>query len=286
MLICSGVNRPDQVELLAREGVAGMVNALEACQLKLVEAYARFPDVPLYLDSGAFQGNTNLAGYQRVIERVGERFCWVANLDVIGDARQSDANYSALVNGLPPHLASKVLWIYQGGSLADLEVHAREHKLVGIGGVVRVTVNEGVDAALTYLRRVGEVVQRAGAEAHGFGVGSCYLLQALGTEEWLRSIDTSKWLIGYRAMELLLATGEYRSATQLGLRLSRVECAANNVRVLKEWTHPHRQDRRLISLWADHHEILLPGGSMRFQYTDAIRRSYDDFPSMDRHGLA
>jgi hypothetical protein len=254
VLICSGVNRPDQIELLAREGVAGMVNALEACQPKLVEAYARFPDVPLYLDSGAFQGNTNLAGYQRVIERVGERFRWMANLDVIEDAQQSDANYSALVNGLPSNLASKVLWVYQGGSLADLAAHACEHKLVGIGGIVRIIVNEGVDAALTYLRHIGEVVQRAGAQAHGFGIGSPYLLQALGTEEWLCSIDTSKWLIGYRAMELLLASGEYRSATQLGLRLTRAECAANNVRVLKEWANPHRQDQRLLSLWADHRD--------------------------------
>jgi len=254
MLICSGVNRPDQVELLAREGVAGMVNALEACQLKLVEAYARFPDLPLYLDCGAFQGNTNLAGYQRVIERVGERFCWVANLDVIGDARQSDANYSALVNGLPPHLASKVLWIFQGGSLADLEARAREHTLVGIGGIVRVIVNEGLDAALIYLRRIGEVLQRAGARAHGFGIGSPYLLGALGDQGWLCSIDTSKWLIAYKAMELLLATGEYRNATQLGLRLSRAECAANNIRVLKEWANPYSQDRRLLSIWADHQD--------------------------------
>ena len=55
-LICSGVNRPDVLALLARERVAGMVNATVACQPALVEAYERYSEVPLYLDSGAFQG--------------------------------------------------------------------------------------------------------------------------------------------------------------------------------------------------------------------------------------
>ena len=67
-----------------------MVNALDACQPRLLEAYGHFPTLPLSLDSGAFQGNTNLDGYCRV----GERFVWVANLDVIGDGRRERCQLS------------------------------------------------------------------------------------------------------------------------------------------------------------------------------------------------
>ncbi len=250
-LICSGVDRPDLVALLAKVGVVGMVNAQDACQPKLLEAYGSFPTLPLYLDSGAFQGHTDLLGYRKVIEQIGQRFVWVANLDAIGDPRQSDANYRALVKALPPHLADKVLWIYQGGSLVNLAAHARERALVGIGGVVPIIMEQGVDAALTYLKQVGEVIGREDAQAHIFGVGSPYLLQALAREEWVLSVDTSKWLLGYKAQELLLASGQHRSATQLGLRLSRAECAANNIRVLHEWLNPAGQDQQWLSLWAD-----------------------------------
>ena len=253
-LICSGADRPDLVALLAKVGVAGMVNALDACQPKLLEAYGSFPTLPLYLDSGAFQGNTDLLGYRKVIEQIGERFVWVANLDAIGDPRQSDANYRALVNALPPHLVDKVLWIYQGGCLASLAAHARERGRVGIGGVVPISREHGVDAALTYLKRAGEVVGQEGAQAHVFGVGSPFLLQALSSEPWVLSVDTSKWILGYRAQELLLVGGQQRSATQLGLRLSRAECAANNIRVLQGWLNPPGQGVQLISLWADHSE--------------------------------
>ncbi len=250
-LICSGVNRPDLLALLDTERVAGMVNALDACQPKLLAAYDRFPTLPLYLDSGAFQGNTDVGGYRRVIERGGERFVWVANLDVIGDARESDANYRSLMRTLPPHLAEKVLWIYQGGCLAELAAHASEQGLVGVGGVVPIIREQGVDAALAYLKRAGEVVQEAEASAHIFGVGSAYLLQMLSRERWVQSVDTSRWLIGYRAMELLLASGGQCSATQLGLRLSRSECAANNIRVLHEWAHSEPEEPTMFSLWGE-----------------------------------
>ena len=228
-----------------------MVNALDACQPKLLAAYDRFPTLPLYLDSGAFQGNTDVGGYRKVIERIGERFVWVANLDSIGNAHTSNANYRALTHALPPHLADKVLWIYQGGCLKDLAAHAHERPIVGIGGVVPIIVDEGLDAAHTYVKRVGEVVQEAGSHAHLFGVGSPYLLQALNRETWMASVDTSKWLLGYKAQELLLASGQHCSATQLGLRLSRAECAANNIRVLREWISSDLSPQPMLSLWSN-----------------------------------
>ena len=250
-LICSGVNRPDVLALLARERVAGMVNATVACQPALVEAYERYSEVPLYLDSGAFQGKMDLLTYRRIVERVGQRFTWVANLDVIGDPHQSDANYAQLVKMLPPGLREKVLWVYQGGCLCELAIRARELKRVGIGGLVRMMEEQGIDAVLAYVKKVGTVLAQVGAQGHTFGEGSPSVLQAICAEPWFGSTDTSKWLIGYRAQELLLANGEHRSATVLGLRLSRSECAANNIRVLREWVDPTRQSQTMLSIWEE-----------------------------------
>jgi hypothetical protein len=126
-LICSDVNHPELLALLSQEGVAGMVNTASACQPRLLATYDRFPTVPLYLDSGAFQDNRDLRGNRQVIERFG----WVANPDVTSDAGKSDANYRALTHALRPHLADKILWVYQGGPLTDLADIARERKLVG-----------------------------------------------------------------------------------------------------------------------------------------------------------
>jgi hypothetical protein len=251
VLICSGVNRPDALALLARERVAGMVNASVACQPALLEAYERYSDVPLYLDSGAFQGKMDIETYRKIIERVGHRFTWIANLDVIGDPHRSDENYAWLTKMLLPDLRAKVLWVYQGGCLHQLATRARELKCVGIGGLVRVMEEQGIDAVLMYLKRVGAVLAQAGAKGHTFGCGSAYILQAICAEPWFASTDTSKWLIGYRAQELLLANGGYRSATELGLRLSRAECAANNIRVLREWIDPTHYSPGMLSIWSE-----------------------------------
>ena len=51
----SGVNRPDLLELLSEHQAAGMVNARHAGEPRLVEAYTRFPHVPLALDCDARQ---------------------------------------------------------------------------------------------------------------------------------------------------------------------------------------------------------------------------------------
>jgi hypothetical protein len=251
VLICSGVNRPDALALLARERVSGMVNASVACQPALLEAYERYSDVPLYLDSGAFQGKMDIETYRKIIERVGHRFTWIANLDVIGDPQRSDENYAWLMKTLPPELCTKLLWVYQGGCLHTLATRARELKRVGIGRLVRMMEEQGIDVVLAYLKQVGAILMQAGATGHTFGCGSAYVLQEICTEPWFASTDTSKWLIGYRAQELLLVNGGYHSATEFGLRLSRAECAANNIRVLQEWIDPSRCSLTMLSIWSE-----------------------------------
>ena len=59
----SGVNKPPLLELLARRRASGMVNALYAGQRALLEAYKRYPEVDLVMDSGACQGYRDIEAY-------------------------------------------------------------------------------------------------------------------------------------------------------------------------------------------------------------------------------
>jgi len=256
-LICSGLNRPELFDLLAQERVAGMVNAAEACQPRLWRACLRHPDLPLCLDSGAFQGKMELATYQAILERIGQRFTWVANLDVIGDQRRSNEHYQELRRRLPAELREKLLWVYQGGDIDELAEVAHERRFVGIGGIVRLLAERGPEKALAYLLKLGNVLLGSGAQAHIFGLGSLYLLGRLSSAPWFRSFDTSKWLLAYKARAVLLENGERRAAAQLGLRLKSEECASNNIRQLHLWANPPAGSRPMLSLWEDSESLDL-----------------------------
>jgi hypothetical protein len=250
-LICSGVNRPDLFDLLAQERVAGMVNATEACQPSLWQACLRHSDISLCLDSGAFQGKMELATYLAIVEQIGRRFTWVANLDVIGDQRRSNEHYQELRCRLPCELREKLLWVYQGGAVDELAEVAQERKFVGIGGIVRLLVEQGPEAVLAYLLMLGEVLLRTDAQAHIFGLGSPYLLRRLCGMPWFRSFDTSKWLLAYKAEAVLLENGARHNARQLGLRLTSRECACNNIRQLQAWADPSSHDPLMLSIWEE-----------------------------------
>lgn len=228
----SGIDRPQFIELLAREGAAGMVNAKQALQPAMLEAYLRWPDVSLVLDSGAFQGNIDLAGYAEVIRRIGERFLWFANLDVIGDQAKSDLNWSSLCEiGLEP------LWVYQVEGGKDLEYLKRQAyalKFIGVGGLVPV-IKRGVTKASELVGNIGEVLRSVGATAHFFGVGSPVILREYSNKPWFSSADSQAWLSGFKAQELIREDGARVSSTGFGLRLTKSECAAQNVRQIHGW---------------------------------------------------
>jgi hypothetical protein len=188
---------------------------------------------------------------QSIIERVGERFTWIANLDVIGDQARSNDHYRSLMRALPCALRGKILWVYQGGDVGELAERAHEHKFVGLGGIVRLLAEQGTERVLAYLMTLGEILLDAGAQAHIFGLGSPYLLGRLGSAPWFRSFDTSKWLLAYKARAVLLENGERRSAAQLGLRLNSGECACNNIRQLHMWANPRAESKPMLSLWED-----------------------------------
>ncbi len=238
LYIHSGINRPDLLSLLDEEAAPGMVNVQVVHEPRLQWAFERYARVPLFLDSG-FRRKMDVSSYVRLIERYGQRFRWIANLDHLFDQQASDGNYREITSQLrSTELCSKILWIYQGGKLADLQARAREHRLVGIGGCVLRMLRDGVEETLAWLMRIGEVLAGVDAKAHIFGVGNKSMISRLCDQPWLASLDSSKWLLAYRAHVVLLPSGESRRATEL----SRRECAARNIRVIQNWLRPPPQD--------------------------------------------
>jgi hypothetical protein len=232
--IHSGINRPDLLALLAEEGASGMVNIRVIGEPRLQWAFRHYQEVPLFLDSG-FRRKMDVRSYLAMIECYGHRFTWIANLDSPFDQQLSDSHYRLITSRLPcEELRSKILWIYQGGELADLKVRAKEHSLIGIGGCVPHMARHGIPATIRWLLDIGEVLEGVNARAHVFGVGNKKMLAFLGRQSWVASIDSSKWLVAYRAHIWLLPGG---GCLQM-LDRSRRECAVNNIRVIESWMRP------------------------------------------------
>lgn len=228
----SGVDRASFIELLAQEGAAGMVNAQYANNPGMIAAYARWPEVPLVLDSGAFQGNKDLPAYAALVNRIGDRFEWVANLDVIGNQEQSDRNHEELTAR-----GCRVLWVYQaqgGAGLDYLANRADMHRHVGLGGLVPV-IKRGTQEAIDLIGQMGLILDRVGATAHLFGVGSPLILSAFAKSKWCKSADSQSWLAGMKANEMIRQDGSRMRAAAFGLALTNRECAAQNIRQIHGW---------------------------------------------------
>lgn len=228
----SGIDRASFLDVLAREGAAGMVNAANVMQPAMIAAYERFPQVPLALDSGAYQGNEDIVGYAKIVKQIGKRFEWVSNLDVIGDQEKSNRNWEVLADN-----GAKTLWVYQVEGGKDLDYfffQARRHGFVGVGGLVPV-IKRDVKAARILIHSIGRMLKMANAKAHFFGVGSPGLLVEFGKEAWFESADSQSWLCGYKAGELIRSDGSRLSGNKIGLSLSGAECAAQNIRQIHGW---------------------------------------------------
>lgn len=228
----SGIDRTSFIGLLAREGGAGMVNALNATQPAMLAAYQRYPEVPLVLDSGAFQGNVDVAGYAEIVRQVGSRFSWVANLDVIGNQQSSDENWESLTE-----MGVKPLWVYQvqgGRGLDYLQERADSLRFVGVGGLVPV-VKRNTGEAVEMIGRIGDILQHSGASAHFFGIGSPSVLSAYSVRSWFASADSQAWLCGFKSLEMIRRDGSRMKSDSFGLSLTGDECAAQNIRQVHGW---------------------------------------------------
>lgn len=223
----SGAVTGPELRLLEGEGVAGMVNyhrfAEQAAFTRLDEL-----DLPLALDSGAFQGREDVEAYASFLAAHGDRFEWYANMDVIGDQAGSDYNFAYLCRqGFEP------LWVFQGGDdLAPLADHARGQ--VGIGGLVPKLLQH-TDVARRYLDRIGEVLAGTGARAHFFGLTAASLLKEYAREEWFASADGSTWLVGMKYGAFIDGYGRQHSQKDLHLRFDKWDLSRQNVRQIQSW---------------------------------------------------
>ncbi len=223
-----------------------MVNARSAGQPKLRQAYARWKQVELALDSGACQNNRDVERYARLIKELSPRMTFCSNLDVLHNQQQSDEHFSALQRLLADHeeARSKLLWIYHcqsrgaywhpQGDLDALKRALERHKMIGIGGVVSV-LERDLLAAQDVLWSLGSILSEAGAQAHLFGLGSYQLLSWCVTQPWFRSADSARWLHGLRSRMLLTRDGHVLDGK--ALLFSGLQCAAHNVRAIQTWMH-------------------------------------------------
>ncbi len=246
----SGVNKPELVRILEEKGACGMLNALSAGEPKLREAYLTlYPNVEFTLDSGAIQGNRNVAGYARLLKSIGPRMQWVSSLDRLHNQQASQEQYEELLRLLTdaPLVRQKVLWIYQTQSRGnhwhpdgDLELLKRaveKYRFVGLGGLVSV-IERDIMRAQDLLEAIGAILDAADAQAHAFGIGNYALLTYCLCQKWFRSADSARWIQGVRSRTLLKLDGTTMSGRQLSF--SGLQCAEQNVGSVLAWMESDR----------------------------------------------
>jgi hypothetical protein len=243
----SGIDKPALLEVLAKSRVSGMVNALSAGQPALRQAYERWSQVELTLDSGACQGNRQIERYAGLMKELSPRMTFCSNLDVLHNQHMSDTHLHHLQHLLADNeeARNKLLWIYQcqsrgtlwhpDGDQDALKRALEQHKIVGIGGFVSVLERDLIEAH-DVLCALGAILSEAGAQAHVFGLGNYPLLRFCVTQPWFRSADSARWLHGLKSRTLLTRDGHVIDGKKL--MLSGLQCAENNVCAIQEWMQP------------------------------------------------
>jgi len=272
----SGVNRGLFLSWIEAENQRGMnagamVNARSAAQPALLRAYQNH-DVPVVMDSGAFQGDMTLGRYLRTIDRIerdgaGEagsggagagrsiydRMDWLAVLDEIGDTDLGETNYERMRqrHGIAP------LYVHQvnahkvnahpvnrhtvnrhtvSGRDNLVFVHAMlgPSEMIGIGGLVPL-IRRDVSAACRVIEDIGAALESHQRKAHFFGVGARSILAEFAGEPWFASADSQKWLAGQKARKVYRSDGHYLMVKKAGLKLPRETCARQNLRQISVW---------------------------------------------------
>lgn len=243
----SGINKPLQIDLLARLGAAGMLNALTAGQPRMLAACQRNPGVPLALDSAAYQGYLDVEAYARLIRLLGRSMAFCANLDVLHNQARSDEHYRRLASLLADEeeLRARLLWVYQSQSRegafdrkGDPEALKRAlgtHRLVGVGGLVPV-LERNIHEALDIIGAVGAALSEAGTQGHFFGIGNYTVLASIWNERWFHSSDSSRWW--QEALSCVLLTSDGRRMSARNLFLSLPQRAEQNMGSVLAWFRP------------------------------------------------
>lgn len=271
----SGVNRGVFFEWIDGErrrtetDIGAMVNAHSAAQPSVIEGMTRYPDVPVALDSGAVQGDIDPGEYHQILRRIDralrqrgtcllDRFDWVAQLDVIEGVGTGPNFFRTRGEGLEPLYVTHVTGP-AGGIHIDVEPPAeqtfeiREGMMIGIGGLVPV-IHEDLSLAREVMETIGEHLRRRGLVGHFFGVGAPELLGEFGDKGWFGSADSAKWLAGQKGRKLYRGDGSYVKADQIGLEMTREECARQNLRQIGGWMDAGEKTSGQQNLFSDERE--------------------------------
>jgi len=204
---------------------SGLFDVCEAYGLRLV------------MDSGAYTkplSSKDIERYARIICTLGDRCEWYANADVIGDQRQSNANYTLLISLLPPELHHKVLWVYQvSAPLSYLDEGLERFGSIGIGGLVRLLAQ---DSNGTKLLSVVQRIAQTQVYPHYFGLGQARWLRLLRDIHAGRySSDSSTWLVGAKFDRLIRYDGRQIPVKNTGFSFTPAEILAQNIRTMRQW---------------------------------------------------
>lgn len=167
----------------------------------------------IFADSGAFsvrsQGaEVSLDKYADWLKKWGTVFTYYANLDVIGDVRETDANQKRLEDkGLTP-----IPVFHWGSPFAELDRLCSEYPYVALGGIARLQKRIALPWVAECFRVNGG---RAGF--HGFGATGVELMQSFA---W-RSVDSSAWVMPQKFGIVSLFDGRKMTRAKYGANASR-----------------------------------------------------------------
>jgi hypothetical protein len=249
-LYFSGIEKAATAQVLAEVGAAGMMNRLQYSE-SLMAACDDCHLQNLVMDCGSFTRPLTpeeIVDYSLLIQRLGDRFIWYANPDVIGNQEQSYINYRYLLSLLPEGLHDRVLYIYQyGADLSYLYQALEQHQRIGIGGLVPLIQSDRIKA-LHVIVQLADIIARYGVTPHFFGLSTLSIIDALHNHLSDYSVDSTTWLAGSRYGLLINSRGQQHAARELGYDFDRDSILKQNIRTMRKWVEgPVKTKQQQIS---------------------------------------
>jgi hypothetical protein len=234
-LYFSGIEKAATAQVLGELGAAGMMNRLQYSDT-LMQACEQIVD--LVMDCGSFTKPLtpdDIVAYAHLIIKLGNRFCWYANADVIGNQEQSLVNYHFLLSLLPAELHSGVLYIYQYGSdLKYLYDALEQHQRIGIGGLVPLIQADRIKA-LYCIVELAQIIAQYNVVPHFFGLSTFSIIHELHNHLPDFTVDSTTWLTGARYGLLINSRGQQTSASEMGYDFDTRAILSQNVRTMRRW---------------------------------------------------
>lgn len=226
----SGVDRVQHADLIKSEGGRVMFSPPTRLRNPKLKNFL-MQNGGNVLDSGAYQGFTDVEAYADIVLESHSYLQWAVNLDAIADQDQSNRNFERLHNLLPSEVANKILWVFQTGADPAMIADYGKNKLVGIGGMV--PMHRYPARIRAYLEKVSKHLSAANSKAHLFGMTNLKLLKWAAFQDWFESADSTRWMFGLKSAELITVNGDCFDSADRGLMFTPEERARHNIRVLR-----------------------------------------------------